>query len=67
MAIQNVLGEMTGGSCDHLLIIGALSSFINVMTNAWLLHNSLIPTLLEILQKYSLKNYARAGILEGNY
>ena len=34
------------------------------MTNAWLLHNLLIPSLYEILQKSSRKNYASAGILE---
>ena len=33
---------MTGGIYDHLLIIGALCSFIKGMTNAWLIHNLLI-------------------------
>ena len=33
------------------------------MTNTWLLHNLLIPTLLEILQNSSRKNYASAEIL----
>ena len=54
---------MAGGIYDHLLIIGTFCSFIQGMANAWLLHNLLIPTLLEILQKSSRKNYASAGIL----
>ena len=43
--IKKVWGEMTGGIYDHLLIIGTFSSFIQGMTNAWLLHNLLIRTL----------------------
>ena len=30
---------MTGGIYDYLLIIGIFYSFIQGMTNAWLLHN----------------------------
>ena len=41
---------MTGGIYDHLLIIGTFCSFIIGMTNAWLLHNFLIPTFYEILR-----------------
>ena len=55
---------MTGGIYDHLLIVGIFCSFIQGMTNAWLLYNLLIPTLKEILQKSSRKNYGSAGILE---
>ena len=54
---------MTGDIYDHLLVIGTFCSFIQGMTNAWLLHNLLIPTVLEILQKSSRKNYASAEIL----
>ena len=54
---------MTGGIYYHLLIIGTFCSFIQGMTYTWLLHNLLIPTLYEILQKSSQKNYASAGIL----
>ena len=54
---------MTGGIYDHLLIIGTACSFIQGMTNAWLLHNLLILTHLEILLKSSRKNYASVGIL----
>ena len=54
---------MTGGIYEHLLIIGTLRSFIKGMTNTWLLHNLLILTFKEILQKFSQKNYASAGIL----
>ena len=54
---------MTGGIYDHLWIIGTFCSFIQGMTNMWLLHNLLITTLYEILQKSSRKNYASAGIL----
>ena len=61
--IKKVWGEMTGGIYDHLLIIGTFCSFIQGMTNTWLLHNLLIPTLYEILQKSRRKNYASAGIL----
>ena len=53
---------MTGGTYDHSLIIGTVCSFIQGMTNTWLLHNLLIPTLQEILQKSSRKNYVSAGI-----
>ena len=53
---------MTAGIYDNLLIIGTVCSFIQGMTNAWLLHNLLIPTPQEILQKSSRKNYASAGI-----
>ena len=35
---------MTSGIYDHLLIIGTFCSFIQGMTNAWLLHNLLINT-----------------------
>ena len=31
---------MTGGIYDHLLIVGTFCSFIQGMTNAWLLHNT---------------------------
>ena len=54
---------MTGDIYDHLLIIGTFCSFIQRMIKAWLLHNLLIRTLKEILQKSSWKNYASAGIL----
>ena len=54
---------MTGYIYDHLLIVGTVCSLIPGMTNAWLLYNWLIPTLSEILQKSSRKNYASAGIL----
>ena len=54
---------MTGGIYDHLLIIGTVCSFIQGMTNAWLLHNLLILTLYEILQNSNRKNYAFAEIL----
>ena len=54
---------MTGGIYDHVLIIGTFCSFIQGMTNTWLLHNLLILTLYEILQKSRWKNYTSAGIL----
>ena len=54
---------MTGGIYDHLLIIGTFCSFIQGVTNAWLLHNLLILTVQEILQKSSRKNFASAEIL----
>ena len=54
---------MTGRIYDHLLIIGTFCSFIRGMTNGRLLHYLFIPTLLEMLQKSSQKNYASVGIL----
>ena len=38
--INKVWGDMTGGIYDHLLIVGTFCSFIQGMTNAWLLHNT---------------------------
>ena len=54
---------MTGGIYDHLLIIGTVCSFIQSMTNVWLLHNLLIATLSEILQKSSRKKIRVRGNL----
>ena len=52
---------MTGGIYDHLLIISTFCSFIQGMTNALLLHNLLIQTLWEILQKSSRKKLRVRG------
>ena len=54
---------MIGGIYDILLNMGILCSFIKGMTNTWLLHNLVIPTFKEILQKSSQENYALAGII----
>ena len=54
---------MTGGTYDHLLIIGTFCSFIQGMTSAWLLHNMLIPTVEVQPEKLRVPGNPRKGII----
>ena len=58
---------MTGGIYDHLLIIGTVCSFIQGMSNAWLLNNLLIPTLLVDFTEVQPENLRVRGNLQTGF